>query len=187
MIIISNIFTTENIAKYNTKGRNIGVGEYLYRNGTWAINVRPEPFYKNYGDESYYLRNEFSPNTQYLFDFWIDCDDVVYNGNNVAGGFYIRYADNSTNNSFVVTGGNKGFQHITYITDASKSVKQLEAYYYTSLNVYCRCDSMIIPLVSNSSIHQIGVIDTGYYREIIGSTSARIGTSYIDTAEFVEI
>jgi hypothetical protein len=32
---MGNIFTTENIAKYNTKGRTVGVGEYVLRNGVW--------------------------------------------------------------------------------------------------------------------------------------------------------
>ena len=61
MIVISNIFTTENVAKYNTKGRTAGIGEYVLRNGFWSMDIRPEPFYRNYTDtsgnyESYILR-----------------------------------------------------------------------------------------------------------------------------------
>jgi len=40
-----NILTTENLAKYNTKNWFGGVGEWVNRNGIWAMDIRPAPFY----------------------------------------------------------------------------------------------------------------------------------------------
>jgi len=74
------------------------------------MNIRPEPFYKNLENEaSGLLLEEFLPNTQYIFDIWIDADDVVYGGKNVGSGFTIHYTDNSSNTSFIKTGGGLGF------------------------------------------------------------------------------
>ena len=184
-----NIFTNENISKYNTKPRYAGVGEYVRRNGVWAMDIRPEPFYKNYGEESYILRNEFISNTQYLIDLWIDADDVIYDGVYRACGLRLYYTDGTYDDSAVVTGASgRGFQHIQYVTNKSKSVRDFNVYYSTSISVYYRADSRIIPLSNTSSINKCGVTDSTEFTEYIdGLDNAKIGKGYILAKQLYEL
>lgn len=157
---MSNIFRSELIQKYNTKNRAAGIGEWTKRNGVWAMDIRPEPFYKNLDNSTVggILRDEFTSGVRYIADLWIDVDDVIYNSNNVAAGLYIKYSD-GTNEEFVFTGPNKGWNHKKLITNASKTVNRLEIYYYTSMPVYYRWDSYIIP-INNQEITNNGQIKT---------------------------
>lgn len=156
---MSNLFRSELIKNYNTKNRGAGIGEDVLRNGVWSMDIRPEPFYQNLeNSQSGILLNEFNSNIQYVIDMWIDVDDVIYNGNNVAAGFTLRYSDNSTE-SFVFTGGNKGFQHKKIITPSNKSVLKLEIYYYVSMPVYYRWDSYITPY-NIPKITKQGILNT---------------------------
>jgi len=84
-------------------------GEIVEHNNTWALNIAPAPFYKNISDSISGALDGMFQTGSYVFDMWIDTDSVVYNGNNVPGGMVIRYTDNSTDNAFVFTGGNKGY------------------------------------------------------------------------------
>lgn len=189
-----NIFTTENIAKYNTKNRTAGVGEYVLRNGFYSMDIRPEPFYQNFTDAnnnkiSYILRNEFLPNTQYIIDLWIDGDDVVYNGNNVACGLTLYYTDGSTNTTTVITGGSRGFQHKKYVTASGKSVRDFNVYYYTSSPVYYRADSYIIPLITNTTkIDKKGIFHTSdiIQRQEYLTPPMSLGKEYILANNFYE-
>lgn len=141
---MSNIFTTENIQPFSKSGPIIGTGEWILRNGIPCMNIRPAPFYKNLDNAtiSGILKGYFTNNTSYIIDLWIDTDDVIYNNNNVAGGLTVVYTDGSTE-PFVFVGGNKGFQHKKIITPNTKTIKLLEIYYYTSLDVFYRWDSYI--------------------------------------------
>lgn len=186
-----NIFTTENIAKYNTKPRYAGVGEYVLRNGVWAMDIRPEPFYQNYGTgDSRILSEEFQPNTQYIIDLWIDADDCKYNGNYVPGGLTLYYTDNTSVGTAVVTGAdNKGFQHIQFVTDPTKSVQKFVGYYYTSTPMYYRADSFVTPLANTTSVTKQGIITSGEFNEQIttpSNFSAKFGKGYIEVNEFIE-
>lgn len=187
---MSNIFTTENISKYNTRGSTSGVGEYVLRNGYWAMNIRPAPFYQNYGTgDSRLLQDEFVPNTQYIFDLWIDTDDVIYNGNNVPAGLTLVYTDGTKNNSSMVfTGGSKGFQHANFVSDPTKSVKKLEVYYYTNTQAYYRADSYIAPLSNANSITKSGIIKSDIINETINtSTEVKFGKGYLLSNNIIEI
>jgi hypothetical protein len=187
-----NIFTTENIAKYNTKPRYAGVGEYVLRNGVWAMDIRPEPFYQNYGTgDSRLLSEEFQPNTQYIVDLWIDADDCKSSGNYVACGLTLVYTDNTTKADAVVTGADgKGFQHVQYVTDPAKSVQKFTVYYYTSTPVYYRADSFVSPLSNTTSVGKNGIITSGEFNEQITTPSdfsVKFGKGYIEANEFIEI
>ena len=170
--MITNIFTQANAMRDNTKNRSVGIGEYVKRNGMWSMNIRPEPFYKNYGTDSYIFKSEIDMYKNYPFyaDIWLDVDDVIYNGNNVSGGLSVSYTDGTRTNFAVVIGGQgdnkKGFQHIQFISDKSKVLKAMDVYYYVSLNVYYRLDSFIMPLVEdNLHINKQGIINTNNYVE----------------------
>ena len=186
-----NIFTTENVAKYNTKSRTAGIGGYVLRNGVWAMDIRPEPFYQNYGTgDSRLLSEEFLPNTQYIIDLWIDADDCKYNGDYLAGGLRLYYTDSTYNNSATITGAdNKGFQHIQYATDPTKSVQKFVVYYSTNTPIYYRADSFVTPLANITNVTKQGIITSGEFNEQITTPSdfsAKFGKGYIEVNEFIE-
>lgn len=157
---MSNIFRKELIQPYSKSGAVAGTGIWVQRNDVWAMDIRPAPFYQNLPDsKSGILANDFLPNTSYVIDMWIDADSVIYNNNNVAAGFTIRYEDNTSDSTFVVTGGNKGFQHKILITPSSKTISRLDIYYYVSQPVYYRWDSYIQPIIK-PSIGQNGIFNT---------------------------
>ena len=194
-----NILTTENLAKYNTKNRTTGIGEWKQRNGIWAMDIRPEPFYQNYTDTdgttklSYILKNEFGSG-QYVFSLWIDSDDV----NNGSGAYsqagFTLYYNDGTSVSLRVTGAeNKGFQHEYFISDVSKKCDRLNVYYARNLPTYYRYDSFIVP-ISDVKFNKTGVINSGFYIEgltsLTSSThptqSMQIGKYGINAEEFIE-
>jgi hypothetical protein len=185
---MGNIFTTENISKYNTKGRTSGVGEYVKRNNAWSMNIRPEPFYKNYGDDSYILRNDFLPDTQYIVNLWIDGDDVISSDSYRVCGMTLYYTDGSSKACTIVGGDGVGFQHINFATDKTKSVRDLNVYYYMNAPVYYRLDSYIAPLQDNiSKVNKSGIISTGDIFESQIITNASFGKEYIQSNQFIEI
>ena len=170
---MENIFRSENFPKY-AQGTS-GIGQWVTRNGINAIVFTPSPFW--YGtdtDENKLksrgiLREEFAPNTQYLFDFWVDADDSYYDAEsrNVPGGFVICYTD-GTEDQTLVTSGNRDnpirWQHKILISDPSKSVQGLCVYYYTSTPVYYRWDSSI-SAYHIDNINKNGIIELGQLRE----------------------
>ena len=184
---MSNLFTTENIKKNNTKNDNYGVGEWVIRNGENAMRLCPAPFYQNYTVDStkisYLLRDEFVSNTQYIFDLWFDSDDVVYQGNNVPGGLVIYYTD-GTKNEITSTGGSKGFIHKKFITPSTKSINRVEVYYYTNTPVYYRWDSHITP-VMDSNFQKNGLMTCGGIIENSNSMSIEYG-GIIHLEDFIE-
>lgn len=166
-----NILTTENLTKYNTKNWSGGVGEWVNRNGVWAMDIRPAPFYQNYTDSSgnkisRVFTDEFMSASQWVFNLWIDGDAVISGGNNVACGMTIKYTD-TTRYDLTVTGGDKGFQNKYYLTDSSKIVSHVEIYYYTSMPTYYRSDSFICPVGSDVQFNKNGIINAGHFYEAI--------------------
>lgn len=153
-----NIWTSDNIIKYwDGTGPN-GKGEWVKRNGENAISIQPNNFHD--GATVPILKNEFAANTQYIFSLWIDADDVVYNSNNVAGGMTVYYTD-GTSDGLTVTGSSaspKGWQHKFLITSPTKTVSHMGSYYYTSIPVYYRWDSYVIPY-HDSDINKQGVVN----------------------------
>ena len=170
---MENIFRTENFPKYAKATSDIG--QWVTRNGVNAMVFTPHPFwYGNDTDEnklksSGVLREEFTPNTQYLFDLWIDADDSYYEAQskNVFGGFTVYYTD-GTDDRTLLTNGNRdnpiGWQHKVLISNPSKSIQGLSVYYHTNTPVYYRWDSSI-SAYHIDNINKNGVIEVGQLRE----------------------
>lgn len=187
----SNLLRYENTIQYTNPNNTSTRGLMVERNGIKALAFQATDTYFAAGDErnSKLLYNMFLPNTQYLFDLWLDTDDVIYNGNNVSGGFYIIYTDGTTYNGFIIKGANpgetaKGFQHHVYISDANKTVKRVSIYYYVSVTFYVRADSFICAL-NNVNINQTGVIDSGQFIE--DTDVAYIGNADFHANNIIEI
>lgn len=145
-----------------------GTGQIVDRNGIPSMDIRPAPFYKNLDDGtvSGILRSEFLPNMQYVINLWIDADDVISGGNNVAAGMIVMYSD-GTHTDLIVTGNSTtkpGFQNKKLVTTAGKSVNRLEVYYYTSSPTFYRLDSIVTPF-SNLSLYKSGVFDAATFTE----------------------
>ena len=140
-----NIWTSENIMKYWDGTSSIAKGEWTKRNGENAISIQPNNFHD--GNSIQIFKDEFLPNTQYVISLYIDADDVVYNGNNVSGGMSVTYTDGSVVHLSVIGSKTspKGWQHQLLFTDPNKSVAYMSSYYYTSIPVYYRWDSFVIP------------------------------------------
>ena len=182
----SNIFRSELIMPAAKAGRTTGIGEIVEHNGYYAMNIAPEPFYKNISNSvSGILQGQFFPNTSYIFDLWIDVDSVIYNGNNVVGGLYIVFTDGSLNDSFVFIGGNKGWQHKKIITPSNKTIDRLSVRYYVSTDVFYRLDSYICPISSTKIIKQ-GILDTTNITENSEIASFYKGGS-IYSSNFIEM
>lgn len=181
----SNLFRSELIKPFAKAGTIEGTGEITNRNDEPSIVIRPAPFYKNLEDnKSGFLQGYFTPNTSYVFDIWEDTDDVIYQGNNMGGGFQIIYTDGTSDSTFVVTGGNKGFQHKQLITPATKSIERLSAYYHSNINVYYKLNSYICPVNAlkimknglfvtsnlvedgNAALHESGIAHSNEFIEI---------------------
>lgn len=166
-----NIFTPENMKKYlYSTGSTTNIGEFVDRNGVAAMRLSPAPYYNaNYNPQSAYLfADEFKPNTQYIFDLWIDADDVIYQDVNRAAGLYAVYSD-GTSNAILHTGthgsgGTTGFVHKRYITTPGKTLSGVTVYYWTSVPPYYRWDSSITEY-TNTSVEKTGVLDTGILKE----------------------
>ena len=127
-----NIFTSENIMKYK-KSASItdGVGEWVNRNDDPAMKVLPAPFYiSSSAGYCHILENELIPNTQYVFDIWLDSDDTINNGTYYNSGFIIKYSDGTTRSVYATH--TNGWKHFHIITDSTKSV----SYIYVMYNYY---------------------------------------------------
>lgn len=180
----SNLFRSELIMPFAKTGYTEGNGNITTHNGSPAMDIRAHIFYQNLENStSGFLKGYFEANTSYIFDMWIDTDAVIYNGNNVAGGLRLVYTDDSFENTFVFTGGNKGWQHKVYITPSNKTVDRIEVYYYVEQPVYCRLDSCICPL-SNLKLHKTGIFEG---TNLLEETNTKlIKNALIETNEIIE-
>ena len=155
-----NIFTSENLMKYKLSDYS-GHGEWFQHNGENAIGLSPVRFYSN-GTYVEVLKEEFIPNTQYVFNLYLDTDNILSGDNNVVGGIQIHYSDDTTHN--LTKKGDKtnlkGWQNIFYISDAEKSISHIRVYYYVGTRVPYRWDSYIGPL-QNAQVEQPGLFNVG--------------------------
>ena len=161
------------------------------------MNIRPKPFYKNETNEegttiSAGLRSEFVPNTQYIFNLWIDADDSINSsGSYKAQGMNIFYTD-GTNKTLYVTGNANlpGFQHKFFITPADKSVDYIYIYYGLDVEAYYRYDSFIIPIQSPPSLNRHGVFNSELFLDNISTVTElnnfNIGNGYVAAGNYIE-
>ena len=185
---MSNLFKTELVMPYAYSPTSQGHGELVEHNGYWSINIQPAPFYN--GAYAQILQNEFLPNTQYLFDMWIDGDLTVYQDVNRPAGLVIYYTDGSSYN-LLVTGNQSnplGYQHVVYVTPTDKSVKSVASYYYVSYPTYYRIDSLIVP-VSEPQISKKGIITSNQFTETLSGVNKQPGIQHgnIFAEQFYEI
>lgn len=163
----ANIFRYELINPYAKTPNVVGTGEWGLRNGEWAMNIKPAPFYKNLEDDkSGFLTNKFLPNTQYVVDYWIDADDVINsdNGSYVSSGIFISYTDETTDTLYTTGGNGVGFQHKRMITDSGKTIHHIGVRYGANLNTYYRWDSYVCP-IGQEQIVKEGLIKSTQFIE----------------------
>lgn len=155
-----NIWTSENFAKYKLNDSS-GHGEWFQHNGENAIGLSPARFYSN---STYVkvLEEEFSPNTQYVFNLYLDTDNVLSNDTNVVGGIQVHYTD-GTKETLTRKGDQtnlKGWQNMFFVTDIAKNVSHITIYYYVGTRVPYRWDSYVGPL-QTAQVEQPGLFNVG--------------------------
>lgn len=189
---MSNLFKTELVIPYAYYPNHQGHGELIKHNNYWSMDIEPATFYNPSLDpkSAPILKNEFSPNMQYLFDMWIDGDLTVSQNINRPAGLSIIYTD-GTSYSFVVTGNQSsplGYQHIVYVTPVGKSVKNITSYYHTSFPTYYRIDSLIVP-ISDPNISKKGIITSNQFTETLSGVDKKPGIQpgNVFTEQFYEI
>lgn len=165
---MENLFRTELIQSFAKAGQTSGIGEWCVIDGENCICTKPYPFYKNLPENaSGLLVDLFAPNTQYIFNFWINSD---YSKNTAGtaystGGFTIYYSDGTSNSTFLVTGyDGAGFQHKKLITAANKTISKISIRYGYNAPVYYRWDSYICPITTlnvskNGQLNTIQLIE----------------------------
>lgn len=188
-----NILKTEYLQE-SAGSKTFGTGEWELRNGVWSMRVSPAPFWggsETYGDPQFKgaLRGRFAANTQYMFNFYADADNSYYDvlDINVPGGFTIVYTDN-TREGLLFSGNIKspiGWQHISFVSDPSKTIDALGVYYYTNTPIYYRYDSYISPVVKNNFDKQ-GIVTTATLSEEYDSKKSSLYTAGIAVNNFYE-
>jgi hypothetical protein len=187
--------SSENLLKYEntvlyTKPTNTDTrGKYTTRNGETAMKFRATDTYYGSGDErnSKLLYGFFKENTSYVFDLWIDVDDIVYQDINRLGGFTIIYTDGTTETTFQLTGSRDpyaGWQHRVLVTNPNKTVKSISIYYWSNSLFYVRADSFIVEC-SQTYINENGVVDSGNFIE--NTDVANIGKATFNSNHIIEI
>lgn len=189
---MSNLFKTELVQQYAYYPSRQGHGELVKQGDYWAMDIEPATFYNGSltPKAAPILQNEFSPNTRYLFDMWIDGDANVYQDINRAAGLSIIYTDETSYN-LVITGNKTspmGYQHIIFVTPSDKSVKNIASYYWTSTPTYYRIDSLIVP-ISNPDISKQSIISSGQFTETLSGVNKKPGIQHgnIFAEQFYEI
>ncbi len=172
-----NLLTSENLlnGRVNTSATS-NVGEVVTRNGYSAYRVSPVAYWSgNEATSKNICKGQFGSG-QYIFDLWIDVDEVYYDGNGqwVPGGFVVYYTDGSVDNVVVDannTQGHSGYQHLIRKTNANKTISGLGVYYYIGVPVYIRCDSVICKVNSDGKICKNNIIAGGQFVEpsVLGS------------------
>lgn len=165
-----NLFTLENLLEtvnpnnWTPGSNNYRDPRWVMRNGQAAMSIGPNPFwYGAYADSIHHLGKYFKAGKQYKIDLWIDTDDIYDSTNGQGlGGIRLYYTDGSnTSNNLCVMGdisNPKGFQHITYYTDPTKTVKGLYIYYNLRYPAYYRADSSITEM-KDVDIQKSGVVE----------------------------
>ena len=166
-----NLLTSENLlnGRVNTSATS-NVGEIVTRNGYFAYRVSPVAYWSGDGATSKNICKGQFGSGQYIFDLWIDVDEVYYDGNGrwVPGGFEVYYTDGSVDNIVIdanSTQGHSGYQHLIRKTNANKTISGLGVYYYIGVPVYIRCDSVICKVNSDEKICKNNIIAGGQFVE----------------------
>ena len=190
-----NLFTLENLLEtVNTDRWTPGSNDHndprwVMRNGQAAMSIGPNPFWWGaYTDSIHHLGQYFKAGKQYKIDLWIDADDIYRPslGRQALGGIRLVYTDGSnTSNNLCVMGdvnNPKGFQHVTYYTDPTKTVRGIHIYYDFHNPAYYRSDSSITE-VKDVDIQKCGIVEAPW----LVDTEAIIGTrSQYDTNIYEE-
>lgn len=166
-----NLLTSENLFNGRVKtNATSNVGEIVTRNNYSAYRISPVPYWSGDGATSKNICKGQFGQGQYIFDLWIDVDEVYYDGNHqwVPGGFEVYYTDGSIDNVVVdanSTQGHSGYQHLIRKTNANKTISGLGVYYYIGVPIYIRCDSVICKVNSDEKICKNNIIAGGQYVE----------------------
>ena len=80
----------------------------------------------------------------------------------------------------------KGFQHVTYYTDPTKTVRGIYIYYDFHNPAYYRADSSITE-VKDVDIQKSGIVETGGCHEAIEDEILRIYDNKIECSSLIEI
>ncbi len=166
-----NLLTSENLFKGRVKtSATSNVGEIVTRNNYSAYRISPVPYWSGDGATSKNICKGQFGQGQYIFDLWIDVDEVYYDGNHqwVPGGFEVYYTDGSVDNVVIDangTQGHSGYQHLIRKTNANKTISGLGVYYYIGVPVYIRCDSVICKVNSDGKICKNNIIAGGQFVE----------------------
>lgn len=159
-----NLFTLEN---WNLNART--AVQWTTRNGERAVQLNANNFYYGSGDNRNRCFNGlFLPNSQYMFDMWIDYDDIVSGNANRQGGIEVVYTDNTVSYTLCDVGDHNnpiGWKHKIFYSDPSKSIKCLYIYYYTSTGAFYRWDSVIMPVSYNIGINKNGILNGSTFNE----------------------
>lgn len=164
---------------------------YTDRNGSKAFPLNASWFYYGSNDErNYHLQGKFKENTQYKFDFWIDYDDIMLNGNNTHGGLTVYYTDGTSNNVLRGTGNSEtpmGWQHKYFISAENKTIKGICVFYNVQIPAFYRWDSTIVEIDNKSTkINKNGINSTGQFRECSDIAKINKG-NHFDTNQIIEI
>lgn len=159
-----NLFTLEN---WNLNAKT--AVQWTTRNGEVAVQLNANNFYYGSGDaRNMCFDGLFLPNTQYMFDMWIDYDDIVYNNVNRQGGISIVYTDDTVSYALRDVGdytNHAGWKHKVFYSDPSKSIKCLSIYYWTTTGAFYRWDSVIVPVLYNIDINKNGILNGSVFNE----------------------
>lgn len=131
-----------------------------------CVTQRPDLYYDYIGDDTwiqsgsnqpyiYIFYEQFEPNTQYIFDLYVN-SYVTYQNAEVTSGYSIIYTDGTTQGITFATGGD--WQNIKVYSDASKSIKGIISHYYVGQIWYLGLDSTI-KAVTNPKIDKKSVIE----------------------------
>lgn len=188
---MGNIFLQENIQQYLTDGyqNSAGIGEYVLRNDVWSMDIRPKPYYTANVGSNHVLDGFFQSNTRYIFDMWIDADDVYSSNANREAGIQIFYTDDSYTTCYVV--GNQssplGYQHKVVLSTSGKSVSHIRIRYSTSMPTYYRADSYICPF-DETYLYKTGVLETQNITEsLTGIKNSEIKPGGLLPTEIIEL
>lgn len=156
-------------------------GKMTTRNGVLAMRFLPTDTWFGTNDErnGKMFYDMFKENTRYVFDMWIDADNVATSSSpaNQGGGFNIHYTDGTESYALVVYGANygdtpMGFQHRVYISEANKTIKRVAIRFAINASIYVRADSFIAE-VADTNVYKTGTVATGQFVE--GYDVAEIG------------
>ena len=178
----NNIWTIENLLKYRKSGNS--AQEIFYKNGKSYIKTWPAEYHKNITIDgetiSCVLYTEFQPNTQYIFDMWIDSSEST-----ALGGFSVVYTDGTSSTALQMpANGNDEWVHKQYISDSGKSILKMLQRYGTNTPICTSLDSYIGPL-DTFQIKKTAQIKATTFSE--DSSTAKIFKSgYLKSSQLIE-